>query len=150
IQKGFGVIVQKAKRLFQDEQGGIAEDGAGQGDAIHFPAAEGVAHFADGGFVAVRQLLDELVSMSDLGRLNDLRQVVTEIAAANIVGHRIVENQVVLQDDGNLGAKRIERDPAEIFAVKADFARIRIKETRDEVNQSVFFHVLGADHGHAL
>ena len=61
--------------------------------------------------------MNELVRMRDLGRLDDLRQGETRIPAADIVGHRIVEHQVVLHDHADLRAQGIERHPAEVVTV---------------------------------
>ena len=105
VEKCLGVVIQRCRWFLDNQQGWIAEDGPGQGNAELFADSEGVPQFADGGLVAVRQLLNEMMGMGHLGGLDNLRQRVTGIAAADVVGDRIVEDKVVLQDDGDLGTQ---------------------------------------------
>ena len=137
-------------RLLDDEQGRVAQDGPGQGDAELLADAQRMAQLADGRLVALRQLLDEVVGVGHLGRLDDLRQRVRRVAAADVVGHRVVEDQVVLQHDGDLRPQRIERHPAQVVLVDADLAGGRVEEARDQVNQGVLLQVVGADQADAL
>ena len=82
---------------------------SGEGDAELFAAAQGMAHLADVRFIALGQLLNELVGVGDLGRLDDLGQIIAGIAAADVVRDGVVEHQIMLQDDGGLGAQRLFR-----------------------------------------
>src|SRR5262245_21410390 len=147
VLRGF---IHRRVRLFDDEQSRIAQDGPGQGDAEFLADIQRVPHLADMRIVTLRQVLNELMRVRHLGRFDDLRQGIARIAAADVVRHRVVEDEVVLKHDGDLHAQRVERHPAQVLAVDADLAGIGIEEARDEIDKGVFLHVLRADESDAL
>src|ERR671921_2977646 len=53
--------VEARHRLVQDQDGGVADDGPGDGYPLALPSGEGVAPLADDGIVAILQLLDKIV-----------------------------------------------------------------------------------------
>jgi undecaprenyl-diphosphatase len=138
VQERLGVVVQGRLRLLDDQQRRVAQDGPRQGNAVLLADAQGVAQLADGRLVALGQLLDEVVGVGQLGRLDDARQRVRRVAAADVVGHRVVEDQVVLQDHGDLGPQRVERHAAQVVLVDADLARGRVEQPWNKINQGVF------------
>src|SRR5437016_2330798 len=105
VQQRLGVLIQRRVRLLDDQQGRVAQDGAGQGNQKLLAAWNRLTHFADRCLISLRQILNELVAVSYLGGFDDLRQRVTWVATADVVGDRVVENQVVLQDDGHMSAQ---------------------------------------------
>ena len=119
-------------RLLDDVHGRVAQDGPGQGDAELLAGPQRRAHFADRRLVAVRQLLNELMRVGDLGRLDDLRDGIRRVAAADVVGDGVVEDQVRLQDDADLRPQRIERQPFRFLSSMRISPRGRVEETRQQ------------------
>ena len=70
-----GGAVDGAGRVVQDEDGGIGEEGAGQGQPLALPAREHYAAFADHGVVLLRESHDEVVGLSRPRRRLDLALV---------------------------------------------------------------------------
>ena len=64
--------VQRARRLVQQQNGGVLDDGAGDGDALLLPARELQAALACIGVVPVGQPADESVCVCSFGRLDKL------------------------------------------------------------------------------
>ena len=104
-----------------------------------------MAHFANGRLVALGQLLDEVVGVGDLGGVDDLGQVEAGVATADVVGDGVVEDQVVLHDHADLRPQRVDRDPAQVVAVDADFPRRRVEEARQQVKEGVLLHLVRPD-----
>ncbi len=61
LDVGFAFGVEGAGGLVEDEDGGVFEDGAGDGEALAFAAGETHAFFADDGVVALGHAQDEVV-----------------------------------------------------------------------------------------
>ena len=60
--------------LVEDEDGGIFEEGAGDGDALLLAARDGDAALADHRGVAAREAADEVVGVGQSRRLHHLRR----------------------------------------------------------------------------
>ncbi len=58
--------------------------------------------------ITMGQVLNEVMGMSHLGGLDDPRQRVARIAQADAHRHRIGEDEIRLEDDGDLGANRLQ------------------------------------------
>ena len=81
------------------------------------PPLRARAAFADHSVVALRKFVDEIMRQSGLrGGLNALFRHVAE-AVADIVPHRIVEEDIFLRDHGDLFAQRADGDIANVDAV---------------------------------
>src|SRR5215813_13787510 len=63
LDEAFGLGVEVARRFVEDEDEGVGEEGAGDGDALLLAAAEADAAFADHGVVAFFELGDEVVGV---------------------------------------------------------------------------------------
>ena len=66
-----GFRVDIARRFVEDENGGVAQEGAGERDALALAAGEGGAAFADDGVVTLGERGDELVRGGVAGGLFD-------------------------------------------------------------------------------
>ena len=85
--------------------GGVANDGAGDGDALTLTARQRVAAFADDGVVAVRQPRDELVGVGQLGRSNDFLARGAGLAVGDVLRDGGVEQHRLLQHEADLPAQ---------------------------------------------
>ena len=69
----FGIGVDAGEGIVEDEDAGIAEDGAGQGGALFLSAGEGEAAFADGGFEGIGEQVEFLANMRGFGGACNVR-----------------------------------------------------------------------------
>lgn len=77
---GLGVGVDHAGGFIEDEDRGVAEDGAGDGEALALPAREREALLGDGGVVTLREGDDELVGAGASLAASMTRSRVTPLA----------------------------------------------------------------------
>ena len=83
--------IDRAQRLVQHQDGGVAEDGAGDRDPLALPAGEPHPAFADHRPVAVRQPLDEFVGIRRARGGGELVVGRVRPAEAQVVLDRAVE-----------------------------------------------------------
>ena len=65
---GFGLHIHRTGAVVQDQDLGLGEQRAGDGDALLLSARQIDAALLDVGIVSVRQLQDEIVRLGRLGR----------------------------------------------------------------------------------
>ena len=68
----FGLGVQGCCGFVQNEDGGVVDEGAGDGDTLAFTAREGVALLAYDGVVALGEPHDEIVGVGGTSGADDL------------------------------------------------------------------------------
>ncbi len=85
--------------------------------------------------------------MRQLGRLDDAREGVGRVAQADVRQHRVGEDQVGLEDHGDLGANRVEGRLAEVRSVDPDAARLGVDQPRDQAGQRELRVLLLAEQG---
>ena len=73
LHAGFRFHVQRAGRLVENQNGGILQDGAGDGDALAFTAGQAVTAFADLRQVAGNTAVDEIRCRSCCRRFHHFR-----------------------------------------------------------------------------
>ena len=142
-------FIEGRLRLFDDQDRGIVEVGARERDPELFVGLEVVAERPDHRVVTVRKVLNEVVGMGDLGGLDDPRQGVHRVAQADIYQDRVGEDQVGLQDGGDLGANRVDSDVAEVVAVDQDAAGPRVDQAGNQAGQGELRVVVLAHDGGA-
>ena len=69
----FGLRIHRGGRVIQDEDAGILEEGAGDGDALFLPAGKGDPFLTDEGVVAFWEGQDDIVDGGSAGGGFDLR-----------------------------------------------------------------------------
>ncbi len=91
--------VERGRRLVEQEERRLAQDGAGNGDALALAARQRHPTFADRGIELLRQQADELQRMRELGRALDLGIACAGPAETNVVAdrggkdHRVLRHQ---------------------------------------------------------
>src|SRR5690349_20467755 len=73
VQEGLDIVVNGSSRLFAAQKGRIAQDSSRQRDQKLLPGIQMMAHLADERLISLRKPLNELMSVSDLGRFDNLR-----------------------------------------------------------------------------
>src|SRR5690606_24756675 len=143
--EGLALGVEAGGGLVEDEDARIGDDGARDGDALALAAGELDAALADDGVVAVVEALDELVAVRDAGGGADLFEGGAGACERDVLADGAVEEEVVLEDDAELGAVVLEPDGGEVLAVDEDAARERAVEGHDEVDERALPRPTGPD-----
>ncbi len=99
---GLGLAVETGQRLVEDDDGGIADRGAGDRDPLPLAAGQRGAALADDGVVALREPLDELVSAGQPGGALDLLLGRPRQPVGDVVPDRHGEQHALLQHDRDL------------------------------------------------
>ena len=89
-------------RFIENEDARIAEDGAGNCDALFLTAGELAALFADAGIVTIGPAHDELVGIGGACCRDDLVWTGRGIRVPDVVGDGAVEQELILEDNPNL------------------------------------------------
>src|SRR5262249_13834770 len=139
----FGVVL--AGKFVQNQDARIAEDGSRQGNALLLATRKPGACFADTGFVALRQLGDEIVGEGFPGGSFDFGRLGVAIAVGNVVVNRVVEEDRLLRDEAYLLAEAAQVIRANIVTVDQDGAVVRIVKPRQEADEGRFAAAVLAD-----
>ena len=121
------------------------QDDAGDGDALVFAAGKGGAAFAHGGLVALRQGGDEVVALGGAGGGFYFRIAGVRRAEADVVGDAAAEQEVVLEDEGDLRHQGFGGEVADVGAADADAAAVGVPKAGDEADGGGFACAAAAD-----
>ena len=128
------VLVQRGGGLVEDDHRRVAQQRAGDPDALPLAAGEAHALGAEFGVVALGEGLDELVRRGRLGGLDDVVWGGVR-AVGDVLADRAGEEDRVLQDDRDLVAQPGCRAVAEVAAIECDRPLGGVIEAGDEGRQ---------------
>ena len=114
---------------------GIGDQRAGDGDALALAARQAAAALADDGVVAFRQLEDEVVRAGQLAAAITRSIGIAGSAKRDVLAHRAVEQDVLLQHDADLAAQPGRIDQGEIDAVDQHAAALRHVEPLHQLGE---------------
>src|SRR6266851_750001 len=129
------VQVDGTRRLVENQDRRVLQEGAGEGDPLAFAAGEAHAALADGGSVAFRQTANKVVDFSRLRRRYDLVLGGARPAVSNVLGDARREQDGLLQHDGELTTQIGDVVLAQVYAIEQDSPRGRIVETRKQADE---------------
>jgi hypothetical protein len=92
----------------EEEDGGVLQQGAGDGEALLLSAGKFAALVADDGFVALRLGQNKIVGVGLAGGFFDFILRGFRAAEADVVQDSVVEEKSVLGDDADLLAQGVE------------------------------------------
>ena len=98
----FRLIIQRARRLIQNQNARIRHQRAGDGDALPLPAGKPRALFTDHGVITLAQLHDEIMRPGQLRRLYHPLQRHPRIRKGDIVAHAGIHQHILLQHHPHL------------------------------------------------
>ena len=147
---GLGGHVQRAGRLVQDRDRGVADERPRQGQALALPARQGGAVLAQDRVVALGQLLDEGLGLGAAGGLPHLRGIRVPRAPRDVLEGGGPEDDRLLQHQGDLPPERRQPDPAQVVAVDGDAPALGIEEAQHEPGQGALARPGPPHDGHVL
>ena len=113
LHEAFGLGVQRAGGFIEHQDGGVSQDGAGDGDALALAAGQRHPFFADLRVIALGPFHDEVVGVSMFRGHHDLRFGRAGPAQRDVVPDRIIEQDDVLGDHRDLVAQVAGWPPGE-------------------------------------
>lgn len=141
--------VQAGGGLVQDEHRPVGQQGPGDGQPLALPA-EPYPALADLGVKALGQPLDEVQGIGRFSRRAQLFLVSPGTAVGDVGAHRVVEQDGLLGDDGDLTAQAVQGGLADIHPVKGDPPLAHLVKTRQQVHQGGLAAPAGAHQGQDL
>ncbi|GIX66205.1 hipothetical protein [Babesia caballi] len=146
-----GGAVHRRHGLVQNQAGRVAQQGAGEADALPLARREQRAVPADLGAVLAGQRLDEVVDLARRRRRRQLLVGGTLVAVAQVLLDGHGEDQGVLVHHGeDLAAQPARTQLTQVGAVQQDAALSRPVERREQVRGGALAHAVGSDDGHDL
>lgn len=122
LDQRLGLIVEGAGGLVEDEDPGVGQQGAGDGDALALTAGERGAPLRQHGVVTKGQPQNEVVGTGQGGGPDDLVQAGMGHRLGDVVPYRFVEQVVLLQHHPHLLTQVVEGKLADGLAVDEDLA----------------------------
>jgi hypothetical protein len=124
--------IDRGRRIVKDEHRGIREDRARNRDALALAAGQRKASLAEQGVVAVRQVGDELRRARQLRRLRDLLVGRVRPREADVLAHRVREQERLLENERNRAAHIREPQLPDVVSVETDDAIVRVVQPRQQ------------------
>ena len=137
--------VEVGARLVENDEARLAEDGAGQRDALSVAARQDGAALADLRVVAVREPEDHLVDAGNLRRRDHL-DVHFALEAADIGGDAVGEKLDVLRQITEMAAERAARPGGHVGAIQAHGPGGRLQHADQLARQRRLSGARRADH----
>src|SRR5216684_6065594 len=150
LDDALALVIESARRLVEDQNSRIHDEGAGDGDPLLLPAREAAASLADDGVITFGQLQDEVVRAGERGGGDDTLHRHRRIGERNVVPHRRVEEDVFLQHDSDLPAQPGNIRYGEIDAIDRDPPALRHIETLDKLGERALARTRRTDDAHHL
>src|SRR5262249_54121957 len=126
----FRLSVHRGGRLIQNEDRGVFQEGAGDGDALTLAAGQGHPPLSHIGVIALGEVANKLVGVGGPGRLQHFELRSARAAVSDIVADVAGEQDRVLQDDGDLIAQRPQAQVPHVLTVDEDAPRSNSVEAR--------------------
>ena len=124
--------VHTGSRLIQNHDGGVLQNGAGNGDPLLLAAGEGGAALSHHRMIAVGQRHDKVVALGAPGRLHHLLVSGVGIAEFDVVLNGVVEEIHILEDHGEVFQQAVGGAVLHIRAAHADTPLLHIPKTGDQ------------------
>src|SRR5580693_2334668 len=120
--ESLGFRVESSSGLVEDENRRVANDGAGNSDALTLAPGKSKPSLADHRVVTVRHSGNEFVRVREFRRFLDFLLSGAGPAISNVVAYRSPEQHSVLQHETNLVAERMELVLANVNTVNTHAA----------------------------
>ena len=155
LHGGFHLRVQGGGGLVEDQDRGVLQQHAGEGDTLALAAGQLDAALADPGGIAamtvpVAKIGHEAVSMGHVGGDDHLVFAGLGPAVADVLQNRAVQQRGILGHHADLGAQALLRHPSDVLAVDQDAPGLQIVEAQQQVDQGRLARAGAAHETHLL
>ena len=142
--------IERCRRLVHQEDRGVADDGAGDRDALALARRQRLSALPDHRVVPIAEPVDELVGVGHPRRLHDLAPTGARTAVGNVLPDGRVEEHRILLHETHLVAQRLERVAPHVAAVDGEPAAPQVVQPRDERDERGLAAAGGPDERHGL
>src|SRR5437773_6107325 len=130
--QAFGLGVQRCGWFVENEDGRVANDGAGDADALALAPRERQPALADKGAIAAGHCSDEVMRVGELGGFDDFLFGGSGPPISDVLAYRSPEQHRLLQNETDLSAKRSLAVVPDVDPVDHDAPCVGVIEARDE------------------
>src|SRR4029077_368936 len=142
--------VECRRRLVQDHDWAIANDGARNANTLTLAARKRVSAFAHDGVVTVRHATDEFVGVGYFRGGNDLFFGCVGAPVGDIFANCPPEQYRLLQYEADLDPQRVKLEGCDIFAIDQNASTTGIIEAREQTQDRRFTRTRGSDNADDL
>ena len=150
LHHAFGLGVQRAGGLVENENGRIAHDRPCNGQPLSLASGQAHAALPDHRLVPLGQAADELVRVRSPRRLLDIRLRALPAPVGNVVRHGLVEQDRFLGHQPGQPPQRLQREIAQVPPVHRNPPAGHIEEPGQQVHKRGLACPRAADHGDAF
>src|SRR2546421_1110084 len=140
--------VQRTRRLIQNKNRGILEEGTRDREALPLAARQGDPSFSDLGLVSLRQRHDKLVSTCSASCRLNLLDSYSWSSIRDIFSNAGREQNWLLKHERDVSAQRLQGEGSQISTIKGDPTGYGIIEAQEQARQRRLASTGGADEGH--
>src|SRR5215472_3415146 len=144
------LIVERARRFVEDQDARVGNERARDGQTLALAAREAGAALAHDGVVAIGELKDEIMGAGHLRGSNDLFNRHRAVCQRDIVAHRAIEQDALLQHHADLAAQPGWIDHAEINAVDQNPPALGDVKPLNQLGESALARAGRADNAYDL
>ena len=150
LHRAFGFAVQGGCGFVQQQDRGIFQHGARDGEALALPAGQHGAAIPHQGAEALRQRLDKIPAAGHLSGVNNLFVGRLRPRIAQIGPQRTIKHRHILRNDGERRAQAGLSDVDDILAIDQHPPRLRVVETLQQCQQGGFTSTRGPNQAKRL
>ena len=147
LHRLFALGIERAGRLIEQQDGRVAQDGAGDGDALALAAGEGDAAGTEMRCHALRQGGDKISRCRRPGCRQHGGVIGLGPAIADILGHGGGEDHRLLRHQAQAAAQGLGLHQADIGAIDQHAAGLRVAEAQQQLQHRGLARAGGADQG---
>src|SRR5439155_23638432 len=130
----FTLDVQARHRLVQNQDRGIPNQGASDGDSLLLSAREGGAPLADDRVVTIFKFADELVGIRRLGRSHNFPHIRLRFSISDVFPDGGPKENGILEDNSNLPTQRLESILLDVGPINENGPLLRLVEAQDQAD----------------
>ncbi len=135
LDDGFGLVVQGGRRFVQDDDRRVFHERAGNRDTLFLSARQQNAALSDLRIQPFIQSGDKVRQTRVLNRFVQLFVGVIRLAQQNVVADCPVEQEVVLEHNGDILAQIVQVDVFHIHAVNQNLALLNVVKARQQADK---------------
>ena len=146
----FALHVEACHRLVQDQDRGVADQRARDGDALLLAARKSGAAFADDRVITILQFANELVGICGCRGGHDLLEARLGFSIGDVLPDGRPEQDRFLEDDPDLPTQRLTTISLDIDPINENGPSLRFIEPQEQTDQGGLARPGDTHQGHSL